>query len=114
MHQETDELCGVEAIRRDWIDGLLRNLRREIAVDELYVFGSRAKNEHLTWSDYDVCVVSSHFRSLPFWKRMELVLGCWEGERAVEPVCFTPEEFQRGDSTLIGEIRRQGIRIYPG
>ncbi len=113
MHENSDELCGIEALRSDWIESLKRNLCRRISLRELYLFGSRASGEHLTWSDYDVCVVSEDFRSLSPWERMELVVSCWEGARAIEPVCFTPEEFARDNFTLIQEIRKKGILLYP-
>src|SRR3989442_5637359 len=113
MCENADELCGLEAIRSDWIKGLISNLSDRISIQALYVFGSRASGEHLTWSDYDVCVVSQDFRPLRPWKRMELVLSCWEGERALEPVCLTPEEFERTNFTLIRQIRQSGLLLYP-
>lgn len=113
MFAEADELCGVEAVRADWIDGLIGNLQRRIALRQLYLFGSRASGEHLTWSDYDVCLISDDFQGLHPWERMELVLGCWPGDRPLEPVCFTRQEFERGVFVLIEEIRRKGILLYP-
>jgi uncharacterized protein len=113
MRPESDELRGIEAVNRRWIDDLIAELRRRISLDSLFLFGSRAADEHTTWSDYDVCVISEDFRGLRPWERMELVLECWDGARALEPVCFTPEEFRRGRAWIVREIRRRGRRLYP-
>lgn len=113
MYQDADELCGVEAFRREWIETLVRNLCDRIALKELYLFGSRAIDQHLTWSDYDLCVISDDFAALRPWERMELVLSCWEGQRALEPVCLTSQEFEQSQYTLIEEIRRKAKRLYP-
>ncbi len=42
------------------------------------------------------------------WERMELVLRHWDGQRALESICYTPEEFEQLDNSLVGEIKEKG------
>jgi hypothetical protein len=67
----------------------------------------------MAWSDYDICVISDDFQGMRPWERMELALACWEGERALEPVCFTTQEFEQNDFVLVQQIRQTGIPLYP-
>ena len=110
MREDIDELCGLEPINGEWIERLRRSLSRAIRLDRLILFGSRAAGEHTCWSDYDLCVVSESFIGMKPWERMELVLSHWEGERALEPICYTPEELERlDDHSLVREIKEKGL-----
>jgi predicted nucleotidyltransferase len=90
MLSDPDELCGIEACRADRIDTLIENLEQRLILTRLILFGSRAKGNHTTWSDYDVCVVSDALEGLPPWRRMEIVLEARTGLRrsASPPMSF--------------------------
>lgn len=113
MREDPEELCGVQAVNEIWISGLMKALSRTIRVDKIILFGSRAEGEHSAWSDYDLCVISPDFEGMKPWKRMEMVLACWTGERAIEAICYTPVEFGAINNTLIQEIRRKGRVLQP-
>ena len=113
MRPDADELCGIEAVNQPWIDSLIASLHRRISLDAVYLFGSRALGEHTALSDYDICVISEDFEGLHPWERMELVLECWEGARALEPVCFTPEEFRHSEAQIVREIRARNRSLWP-
>lgn len=108
MRQEIDELCGIEPVNWDWIEGLRHSLSQVIRLDRLILFGSRAIGEHTCWSDYDLCVIAESFQEMRPWERMELVLSHWGGGRALEAICYTPEEFERLDNALVKEIKEKG------
>ncbi len=112
MCAESDELCGVPAVQTEWIDSLVSKLQQVINLNELILFGSRARGEHITCSDYDICVVSDDFTGVKLDERMELVLKMWSGQRALEPLCYTKDEFAQIEDTLIGQVIRQGKRLY--
>ncbi|MBI2901370.1 MAG: nucleotidyltransferase domain-containing protein [Planctomycetes bacterium] len=78
---------------------------------EVYLFGSRARGDHTTWSDYDLCVISRSFEDMAPWDRATMVLRGWKGHRPCEPVCYTPREFATSDYSLPQSIRSEGIRI---
>lgn len=56
--------------------------------------------------------VSENFIGMKPWGRMELVLSHWEAERALEPICYTPKEFERlDDHSLVREIKEKGLTL---
>lgn len=114
MFKDDNELCGVEPVNKVWLDRLIEGLYKDahICLEKVILFGSRVVNEHITWSDYDLCLISHDFKDMKPWERMEMVLREWQGERPLEPVCYTPEEFETLDLSLIEEIKIHGRVIY--
>lgn len=95
------------------VDGYVKRLsaREKIPVTKVVVFGSHAKGATHKWSDIDVCVVSSRFTD-PM-EAMQFLLTKREDSEVsagLEPVGFTPEDFESGGS-LIDEIKRTGIEL---
>lgn len=66
------------------------------------LFGSRARGDHLLTSDVDLLLVSEAFEGLPDDERMVRALALWEGPVSLQPLCFTPAEF---------DARRGGINV---
>lgn len=82
-----------------------------IPVQRVYVFGSYAKGTQHQWSDLDVCVISSKFTHP--WKALEYL---WKKrpkniDPMIEPVGFSLKDFSGDDSTLVAEIKNNGIRF---
>ena len=78
---------------------------------KLYVFGSYAKGNAREGSDIDVAVVSSQFRSQ--WSALDYLysklpygLG-W----TIEPVGFSPSDFENKYSSLVSEIKNYGVEV---
>ncbi|MBI5681671.1 MAG: nucleotidyltransferase domain-containing protein [Deltaproteobacteria bacterium] len=116
MLKDNNELCGIEPVKKEWVDDLVAGIERGygIHIQKAILFGSRAINEHITWSDYDICFISADFKGMKPWERMEIMLGEWHGERPLEPICYTPEEFNTLKISLIDEIKNNGRIIYGG
>ena len=112
MRPDDEELCGVPAIREDWIAEFIARLKTALDLKGLILFGSRSRGEHTTWSDYDICVISNAFKGKKPWERMEWVLEKWSGGRALEPLCYTEDEFERIQGTTIGKVIAEGKRLY--
>jgi len=59
------------------VDRTLRNvilaIRRWDPDARIFLFGSRARGNHLKDSDYDLIVVSSRFEGIPFTKRIVML-----------------------------------------
>lgn len=74
------------------------------------LFGSRAKGEPLTTSDYDLLIVSSSFKGVPFTDRMTDIYKLWELKEDLDCLCLTPEEFERTRHmiSIVREACRQG------
>jgi len=82
-----------------------------IAYKSLIVFGSSVKGTAKTWSDVDVCVVSSQFGQNRFVDRLRLMKLTDDDTINIEPHPFSPEELADPWDPLAAEIRRYGIEV---
>ncbi len=77
---------------------------------KVILFGSRARGDHLKTSDFDLVVVSSAFKGIPFRERLvetyKLMGPCVDADI----ICLTPEEYRRRSKELgiVGEVAREG------
>lgn len=81
---------------------LVDRLQRELGPSRVILFGSRARGTHLLTSDADILVVSRSFEGTREEDRMIRVLEMWEGPVSLQPLCYTPSEF---------EAKRLGINV---
>ena len=70
-------------------------LKRRMNVEELILFGSRARGDHFVTSDFDFVLVSKDFSGSPFARRAARLYDLWRGRCDLEALCYTPEEWQR-------------------
>jgi predicted nucleotidyltransferase len=69
--------------------------------EKIILFGSRARGEADSYSDYDVVVIKSTDRS--FLERLQdMVPYILDFDRAVEVLVYTPEEFDRMKESGLG------------
>ena len=89
-----------------------RELERQgIQVDELILYGSYATDTFGEYSDIDLIVISGSFRDMNFWQRIDVMSKAIMKEMApIEPVAFSPEEWQSGNSLLKG-FAENGISV---
>ena len=78
---------------------LLRCLQERIQVDALVLFGSRARGDSFTRSDWDLVVVSPDFHGRNPIERAEPVLHC--PPPGVELIHLTPEELLAPDMSYL-------------
>jgi len=81
-----------------------------------FLFGSRARGDHLKGSDYDLLIISRKFKGIPFTARAGIllrVLGPWADR--VEVLCYTPDEFKRKSKELgvVSEAIKEGRSLLP-
>jgi len=96
---------------------VVRNYRDRIEretqtpVEQVILYGSWAKGTPRKWSDIDVCMISPKFRD-PLAAIMFLLQQRSKEEvlAGIEPVGFTPQDFEEG-SSLINEIKRTGVDL---
>jgi predicted nucleotidyltransferase len=97
------------------IERFVALLNRELDVEQVVLFGSRAYGHPHEWSDIDLAVVSVSFVGLGRVARLEwLERVAWAAQaHAVEPVGFTPQEYAEASKlSLLGEVREKGIVVY--
>ncbi len=88
-------------------------VNKDIPIEKLILFGSRAKGNYHKWSDIDLIIVSPKFRKLNFFKRGAKMYDYWNLNYPVDFLCYTPEEFKilKKQITIVREALKEGITI---
>ena len=104
-------------VRRNTIVGKLKlfkkKLNKDIPIETMVLFGSRARGKTGKDTDVDLIIVSSKFRTLDFFKRGAKMYDYWDLRYPVDFLCYTPEEFSRlrKQVTIVREAANTGINI---
>lgn len=91
----------------------VRKLTNTYTVKKVILFGSRARGDHLKMSDFDFIVVSPDFEGVHFLKRMASIYEFWDEQYDIEPLCYTPEEFEEKakEIGIVSEAVKEGIEV---
>jgi predicted nucleotidyltransferase len=91
----------------------LTRLPNTIVVDQMVVFGSRARGDYRENSDIDVAIVSQNFNDMSEVEQSRLLYkATTDIYPEIHPWGFTPKEFNTADKqSSIGSIREQGLRV---
>jgi len=83
----------IERVKKTLVDASEKN---EIELEEVIVFGSRAREDYRKDSDIDLLIVSSGFEGVQWNKRSRTFYLEWDYDEMPEPefICLTPEEFE--------------------
>ncbi len=90
-----------------------RLVEKRFHIQRMILFGSRARDDWLYNSDVDLILVSDNFKSINFLQRMREISLLWDCDLLLEPLCYTPEEFERKKEE-VGIVRsalKYGIEI---
>lgn len=85
--------------------------RLGISVDRAYLFGSFAKGKVWEGSDLDVCVISNDFGTDYHHDKMRLNQAALKVNPRIEPVAYSPVDFDNKYDSLVDEVKRFGILI---
>ena len=88
-------------------------LKRHVNVNQLILFGSRARGDNFVTSDYDFILVSGDFSGTPFIRRASLLYNFWQSDCDLEVLCYTPEEWNKLKDRrgILLNARDEGIRL---
>jgi hypothetical protein len=91
-------------------------LRDQLGAERVLLFGSHARGNAAPDSDYDIIVVSDHFRSIPHLKRgigLRDRFYAAGGSAPMDIICLTPEEFDqaRRSITLVAAVLPESIDL---
>lgn len=89
-------------------------VKKKFGVEEILLFGSRARGDYLEDGDVDLIVVSKSFEKVPFIERASKILPLWKSRYDLEALCYTPEEFEGLKSRKISIIEQaveEGIAV---
>ncbi|MFN0146867.1 MAG: nucleotidyltransferase domain-containing protein, partial [Dehalococcoidia bacterium] len=94
------------AVRR-----LAGRCRDELGATQVYLYGSRARDDWHRGSDCDVLVLSARFSGMKLWESWQLIEPLWDGPVSLQPVGLTPDEFEnaRGKGGLVDMALADGV-----
>lgn len=90
----------------------LENIRNALPIDRAYLFGSYATGRNRDYSDIDLAIVTSAVNA-----KNSLAINQDIFHRAMlynvdlEPICFSPEEFEQEYLPIVRDIKREGVEI---
>jgi predicted nucleotidyltransferase len=98
---------------KKWIDGFLETVNKKYSPEKVLIFGSRARCDHLIDSDVDMIIVSKKFEGINWLERIRNVSADWEGLVLLEPLCYTPEEFEekKKEIGIVNQAIQEGIEL---
>ena len=77
----------------------------------MILFGSYAKGSQHKWSDVDLCVISPKFKNAFDAMQYLSLKTIFDMKYTIEPIGFSPKDFNDDYSSLIYEIKKTGIEI---
>lgn len=85
---------------------------RGIEVQDILLFGSRARQTYRDDSDYDLLVISESFKEMDTWDRL-MLLGEARSDifDPLEILGQTPEEFESPGSYFYAEIKNTSVSL---
>lgn len=91
----------------------LINLGRDIKIENILLFGSRAEGNFNEQSDVDLIIVSEDFEKMNFFERVSKMYDYWKIDLPVDFICYTPKEFNKLKKgiTIVSEALKNGIVI---
>lgn len=95
------------------INKYLQALKKDkLPLTKVVLFGSYAQGKPHRWSDIDLCIVSPRFKNA--WQASQYL---WSKRKitdiryAIEPIGFSPTDFQDKYNLFSQEIKKNGIEI---
>ena len=92
------------------ISSFVESIKKDITVDQVYLFGSYAKGNPDRYSDIDLAVVSGDFEGIRFFDRKKLLKYLVKINTDIELHPFKTEDFT-ADDPFVAEIIKTGIRF---
>jgi predicted nucleotidyltransferase len=108
-------MTKVPEVSHSILEEIITRLVREIEPERVYLFGSRARGDFESGSDFDLLIVVSE-SELPGYKRDRIALRALRGLGvAVDVIVLTRVEFERKLDvvcSLAATVHREGKLLY--
>jgi len=85
-------------------------LKKQIPIEEAYLYGSFAKNSQTSFSDIDICVISPIFDKNKLKDRFLLWDIITRDLVDIEPVGFSQKQFTE-EKPLVWEIKQHSLKL---
>lgn len=93
------------------IKDFIAQLKNEININSVYLFGSYVKGTNKEYSDIDVAIVSDSFRGSALIDIERILTLTKNINRMIEPHPFRTEDFTK-DNPFVEEIISTGIKLF--
>jgi predicted nucleotidyltransferase len=90
----------------------LEKIRQEVPIERAYLFGSYASGRSRDYSDIDLAIVTpalTEENSITINQKIFSRAARYNVD--LEPICFSPEEFEKEELPIVVDIKREGIEI---
>lgn len=107
---------AIQPIIEPALERFARKLSTEIGASRVLLFGSRARDQAQTDSDYDLIIVSDQFSGVDPLRRGIGLRPLWYetgGDGPMDLICLTPEEFSeaQGRISLVATVLPDAIDL---
>ena len=91
----------------------LGKLNKDIKIQKVILFGSRARGNFNEDSDIDLIIVSDDFQDMNFFERVKKMYDYWEIDYPVDFICYTSGEFDKLKKrvSIVTQAIKEGIEI---
>lgn len=94
------------------IHGFVEKLKSDFPIEQAYLFGSYASGSSDEDSDIDLALISPAIdANNSFELNKKVFHQAMLYNVYLEPICFSPEEFDEESLPIVHEIKRSGIEI---
>lgn len=94
------------------IQTFLERIQPELPIERAYLFGSYATERARDYSDIDLAIVTPALNaenSIAINQRIFSRASRYNVD--LEPICFSPEEFEKEELPIVLDIKRTGIEV---
>lgn len=95
------------------LKNFIKEVRKKIKVEQVILFGSRARGTAKKTSDIDLIIISKDFEKIKSFKRAPPLHLLWNEPYDLDIVCLTPQEFnaRQHEVGIVQDALKEGISL---
>ncbi len=86
-------------------------VKKKVKVEQIILFGSRARGTAKKTSDIDLLIISKDFEKIKSFKRAQSLYLLWNQPYDIDLICLTPQELNKKQHEigLVQDALKEGI-----
>ena len=94
------------------VTSFLRKVKKEFNPEKIILFGSRARGDNFTYSDYDFIIIADSFKNIKWLDKISRLVRHWNLDKDIDVLPYTKKEFERKkDFSIIKNALQHGKEI---